>query len=91
MSIVYQYDASGYYAGEIEDYGLLPNNATPTAPKLKGGYIPRWTGNNWEQIENHKGLDGYVDGKPFKIVEYGPLPDGWSDTPPPSSEEETDA
>ena len=24
-----------------------------------------------------------MDGKPYTIKEYGPLPDGWSDTPPP--------
>jgi hypothetical protein len=40
------------------------------------------TGTAWEQIENHKGESGYLDGKPHAINAYGPLPDGWSDTPP---------
>lgn len=88
MPKVYQYTADGYYAGEVEDYGLLPNNATRTAPTLQDGHIPRWTGTAWESVENHKGKEGYVDGKPSKIKDYGPLPAGWSDTPPPPTLEE---
>ncbi len=82
MAKAYQYDASGYFAGEVEDYGLLPNNAISTAPQDREGFIPRWTGEAWEQVEDHKGREGYVDGKPHTVKEYGPLPDGWSDTPP---------
>ncbi len=83
MPKAYQHTADGYYAGEIEDYGLLPNNATHSKPTFQTGHIPRWSGTTWEQVENHKGKQGYVDGKPFTIIEYGPLPEGWSDTPPP--------
>ena len=83
MSTVYQYTADGYYAGEAEDYGLMPNNATRTAPTVVEGKVPRWTGKDWEQVEDHKGKSGYVNGQPHEIKEYGPLPDGWSDTPPP--------
>ena len=79
----YQYTADGYYAGEAEDYGLQPNNATHTVPTLKKGFVPRWTGKKWEQIEDHKGKSGYVNGQPHEIKEYGPLPAGWSDTPAP--------
>lgn len=81
--IAYQYDAAGYYAGKIEDYGILPNNATYTAPNLQDGYVHRWNGKKWDQVENHKGKQGYVDGQPFIVTDYGPLPDGWSETPPP--------
>lgn len=88
MTKAYQYDASGYFAGEVEDYGLLPNNATSTAPQEREGFIPRWTGEAWEQVEDHKGREGYVDGKPHTVKEYGPLPDGWSDTPPEPTEAE---
>ena len=92
MAKAYQYDASGYYAGEVDDYGgPLPNNATRTAPQTQDGYVPRWTGATWEQVENHKGEEGYRDGKPCTINEYGPLPDGWSATPPPPAQEEQDA
>lgn len=79
----YQYTSDGYYAGEVEDYGLLPNNATRTVPTIVEGFVPRWTGNNWEQVEDHKGKSGYVNGQPHEVKEYGPLPAGWSDTPPP--------
>jgi hypothetical protein len=83
MSKAYQYTADGYFAGEVEDYGLLPNNATHTpAPEAQEGYIARWTGAAWEQVENHKGETGYVDGQPYTIKDYGPYPDGWSADPP---------
>lgn len=83
MPIAYQYTADGYFAGEVDDYGLLPNNATRTAPTVVKGKIPHWDGKKWVQIEDHKGTSGYVNGQPHTINEYGPLPDGWSDTPPP--------
>lgn len=88
MPKCYQYTADGYYAGEAEDYGLLPNNATRTVPTIVEGFVPRWTGKNWEQVEDHKGKSGYVNGVPTEIKEYGPLPDGWSDTPPAPTIEE---
>lgn len=82
MAKAYQYDASGYFAGEAVDYGLLPNNATYTAPTEQDGYIPRWNGETWEQVENHKDEQGYLSGQPHTIKDYGPLPEGWSATPP---------
>ena len=82
MVKAYQYTADGYYAGEVDDYGILPNNATRTAPTLKKGFIPCWDGKKWGQVEDHKGESGYINGQPYTINEYGPLPDGWSDTPP---------
>ena len=82
MAKAYQYTADGYYAGEIEDYGLLPNNATRTAPTVVDGKVPRWTGSKWEQVEDHKGKSGYVNGQPHTINAYGPLPEGWSTEPP---------
>lgn len=91
MATAYQYDMNGYYAGKIEDHGLLPNNATSTMPEQQEGYIPRWNGTAWEQVENHKGEEGWLDGKPHKIEEYGPYPDGWSATEPEKSQQEKDA
>ena len=84
----YQYTRDGYYAGAIESYSLLPNNATHTAPELREGHIPRWNGTAWEQVENHKGRAGYVNGTPFTVTEYGPLPEGWSDSAPLPTEAE---
>lgn len=83
MTKAYQYTADGYYAGDIEDYGLLPNNATYIAPRMQDGHIPRWTCEGWELVEDHKGAEGYVNGQLHTVKEYGPLPEGWSDTPPP--------
>lgn len=88
MTKAYQYDDSGYFAGETEDYGLLPNNATYTPTETQDGFIPRWTGAAWEQVENYKEREGYLDGQPHTIREYGPLPEGFSDTPPPPTFEE---
>ena len=88
MPKCYQYTVDGYFAGEVEDYGLLPNNATRTAPTVVDGKVPRWTGKKWEQVEDHKGKSGYVNGHPHEVKEYGPLPEGWSDTPPPPTIEE---
>ena len=88
MTKCYQYTADGFYAGESDEYGILPNNATHTVPTLKKGFVPRWTGKKWEQIEDHKGKSGYVNGQPHEVKEYGPPPEGWSDTPPPPTIEE---
>ena len=85
MATAYQYTSEGYYAGEVEDHGLLPNNATNTAPVIKKGFVPCWDGKKWGQVEDHKDKSGYVNGQPHTINAYGPLPDGWSDTPPPPS------
>jgi len=88
MATAYQYTADGYYAGKIDDYGLLPNNATRTAPIVEDGKIPHWTGSAWEQVENHRGESGYVNGVLTTIAEYGPLPDGWSTVAPEKTTDE---
>ncbi len=82
MAIAYQYNQNGYFVGAEEDHGLLPNNATYLAPEQKEGFIARWAGQAWENIENHVGLEGFVNGEAFTIKDYGALPEGWSDTPP---------
>ena len=62
MAIAYQYDASGYFAGEVDDYGLLPNNATYIKPpSIQVGKWPCWNNNtdSWDQIEDHRKRDDY--------------------------------
>ena len=89
MAISYQYDANGYFVGAGEDYGYLPSNATRTStPQIQPGHALHWTGTAWEQVESHKGEQGYVDGQPHTIRDHGPYPDGWSTTPPPPTPEE---
>lgn len=86
---VYQYNLQGYYKGETIAYNnLLPANTTNSAPTLQDGYIPKWNGAEWEQVENHVGTKGYVNGEEFTVTEYGALPDGWSDTEPEPTLEE---
>lgn len=82
MASAYQYTSDGYFAGTVEDYGFLPNNATHTPPKPKDGHIPMWDGEKWTNVENHMGKQGYVNGEPHTVNEYGPLPQGWSATEP---------
>ena len=57
MAKAYQYDASGYYAGEVDDYGgPLPNNSTYTTPPV-GPWVrqwPRWMGTEWELVPDHR-------------------------------------
>ena len=56
MAQCYQYTADGYYAGEGDDYGLLPNNATYNAPpKQPWDHVwPQWTGNAWKMVDDHR-------------------------------------
>ena len=88
MAIVYQYNKDGYFISEAEDYALLPNNATYDPVTIQDGYWPRRVKLGWVQVENHKGREGYVHGEACTIKEYGELPEGWSDMPPPLTLEE---
>lgn len=51
--ILYQWDASGIFAGQqdVDEDGALPQRSTPTAPpKLAGTQVARWTGTGWEKL-----------------------------------------
>lgn len=86
--IAFQYNSDGFYAGAIEDFGLLPSNSTYKKPVQKNGFIQKWNGQDWEDVENHKGEKGYLNGQPFEIRGYGPYPEGFSlELPEPSAEE----
>ena len=88
MKQVSQFTADGYYVGPTVIYGVLPNNAHDIEVKIMPGFIPRLVNGKIVQEQNHKGETGYVNGEPFTVKEYGPLPDGWSETPPPPTPEE---
>jgi hypothetical protein len=78
------FDKDGYFAGADSDYGNAPpNNSTYVPPEVQDGFIPRWNGEAWEQVENHKGEKGYVAGQHTEIKEYGPLSEDWTTEPPP--------
>ena len=57
-------------------------------PTAKTGFWPAEKNGKWEDIEDHRGMEGYLNGQPHTIEEYGPLPNGWSDNPPPLTTEE---
>lgn len=80
--ISFQYDSRGYFTEEIVDFGFPPNNSTKVPPTCKKGFIDRWNGEAWELVENHKDEEGYLNGEPYKIKDYGPYPEGFSLTPP---------
>jgi hypothetical protein len=59
-----------------------PNSTTVPVPERddKGGWPgqwPCWNGISWEMKEDHRGETGYVNRKPVKIADLGPLPAGW--------------
>ena len=91
MAKVYQHDKDGYFTVEEDDFGgSLPHNCVAVEPERKAGFIPRWNpgAGAWEQVEDHKGEEGYLDGKPHEIKEYGPLPEGFTAEPPPPTFDE---
>ena len=89
----FQFDKDGFYTGSCENPTSTPSyRSTRTTPVFVAGHIPKWNGSEWgEQVENHKGEKVYVNGEPYEITEYGPYPNGWSDSPPPPSLEEAKA
>ncbi|BBV97895.1 DUF4376 domain-containing protein [Pseudomonas monteilii] len=51
--ILYQWDVSGLFTGqvEVEEDSALPMRSTPTKPpKLTGTQVARWTGAGWEKL-----------------------------------------
>lgn len=81
------FDATGAYVMTTEAYAEAtpPPDALRIAPDFAEGRWPviNATGDGWELVPDHRGKEGYIDGEPAKITALGPLPDGWSDAPPP--------
>jgi hypothetical protein len=68
---------------------LVPAHATTVEPpQTEAGYTRVWSEGDWSQVEDHRGKSGYVDGAETTIAELGPLPQGWSATPPPPTAEQ---
>ncbi len=67
-------------------------DATPVAPpETEAGFVAVWNGSTWELKEDHRGEAGWLNSRPHTISELGPLPDGFSGTPPKPTPEETAA
>jgi hypothetical protein len=84
------------YSGSVSASGVKgampPLNSTTVEPKRRDGYFPVWHQGKekWEYVEDHRGEKGWLYGKPTVVNSLGPLPDGWSLTPPPPPEPEPD-
>ncbi len=82
---LHPYTHSAYAAPDT----IAPVNALRQAlPEAKKGY--HWGENegDWIYIEDHREEKGYVNGVAYTIEDYGPYPEGWSETPPPLTTEE---
>jgi hypothetical protein len=91
--IEYQYDSNGLFVGVFDNPGtILSNHSTLVAtPEPMEGFVPVWNGSAWTHVEDHRGKKGYVNGEEVEIKEIGPLPEGWSDAPPPPTLDEAKA
>ena len=51
---------------------------------IPDGYWPvlNAAGDGWVMTVDHRGKEGWVDGKAVRIDAVGPLPEGWSEEPP---------
>lgn len=83
-------DSDGAYVRSALAYPgtLPPENAIRVAPPLADeGLWPQISADKsgWALAEDHRGKEGYVDGVRTMITQLGPLPAGWSDTPPAAS------
>ena len=99
--IAYCHNSEGYYthteyctvdplesAAQGRDVFVLPADACLDAPVIAKGCVARRVNGAWVDVENHADEKGFINGVPTTIEEYGPLPEGWSATPPPSPTEE---
>lgn len=62
---------------------LVPAHATTQAPPAAPqGLAAVWQDEAWALVEDHRGRQGWLDGQPMTITDFGPLPGGWSDAAP---------
>ena len=98
---VYKYNDNGEYIGteealldpletelQGENVYLLPANATFTAPPAeKEGFARVWTGESWQEVEDHRGTKYWLPGEGYgtpahEMKELGSLPEGATTTAP---------
>lgn len=87
MSKLYFYDLKSFELQkeqeiQLDSFGneIAYFNATKvTPPAKKEGYalIFNKKEEQWEHVEDHRGAEGYIDGKSFKMKELGALPEGF--------------
>lgn len=104
--LVYKYNEKGIFSGVEEteldpleselqgkDIYLLPPNATFEAPNAQIGFVPVWDGEQWNLVEDHRGVKYWLPedkhGDPAReMIEVGAMPEGASLAEPELSEEE---
>lgn len=91
MPTIHTYDAlTREYRKTVDwtppnEWVALPGDATALQPPAQREGFARVlnpAGDMWEYIEDHRGKDGFVSGRPHTVRDLGPLPAGWSDTAP---------
>ena len=100
---VCQLDDQGIYVGQTDadlspeeaanGVYLMPAGCVDTAPpEDKKGFVAKWTGDNWDYLENHIGETVYsTETKESKeIGELGAIPKGYTSIKPESEHEEWD-
>lgn len=100
---VCQLDDQGIYVGQTDadlspeerDNGiyLMPADCVDTAPpEDKKGFVAKWTGDNWDYLENHIGETVYSTEtkEPKEIGELGAIPQGYTSMKLESEHEEWD-
>lgn len=93
--LAYYWDGEDYYthcepcttdplesAKQGHEVYVVGANGCLDAPILEDGKWPKRVNDAWVNVENHVGEKGFVNGVPTTIEKYGPLPEGWSATPP---------
>ena len=100
---VCQLDEQGIYVGQTDadlspeeaENGvyLMPAGCVDTAPpEDKKGFVAKWTGDNWDYLENHIGETVYSTEtkEPKEIGELGAIPQGYTSMKPESDHKEWD-
>lgn len=93
LKCFYYYPENGEYSGWSDEYinvGVsMPANSTDSEPgESVENYVYVFIDGAWSLEEDHRGEIVYYNdtGKPLKITEIGPYPDGTSTTKPPEPE-----
>ena len=77
------------FSADATPGSLPPDNALRIEPPEHGEN--QWPGESkgaWVLIADYRDKQGFIDGEPHTINDFGPLPESWSDTAPPPDPEE---
>lgn len=82
----YYFDENGIYTGCAPAHPdtIAPDNALRVAPERQDGFWPVLNAEKtaWDLVPDHRGQRGWLRGDPVVVAELGPLPEGWTRTPP---------